>query len=47
MLARYEQSPLKEVITAANRFDLNGVDIKCLIFNAVEKKPSDYNYGYE
>lgn len=50
MLARYEQSPLKEVITAANRFDLNGFEIKGLNFNAVEKRSSDYgyyNYGYE
>ncbi|NMP16494.1 polysaccharide biosynthesis tyrosine autokinase [Thalassotalea sp. Y01] len=50
MLARYDQSPLKEIITAANRFDLNGVEIKGIIFNAVEKRQSDYgyyNYGYE
>jgi tyrosine-protein kinase Etk/Wzc len=47
MLARNEQSPLKEIITAANRLDLNGVDIKGLIFNAFEKKSSYYNYGYE
>lgn len=47
MLARYEQSPLTEIIMAANRFGLNGVDIKGLIFNAVEKKASVYNYGYE
>jgi len=50
MLARYNMSPLKEIITAVNRFDLNGVEIKGLIFNAVEKRNSDYgyyNYGYE
>ncbi|WP_068546648.1 polysaccharide biosynthesis tyrosine autokinase [Thalassotalea crassostreae] len=50
MLARYDMSPLKEIITGANRFDLNGVEIKGLIFNAVEKRNSDYgyyNYGYE
>ncbi|WNC69642.1 polysaccharide biosynthesis tyrosine autokinase [Thalassotalea nanhaiensis] len=50
MLARYDMSPLKEIITAANRFDLNGVEIKGLIFNAVEKRNSDYgyyNYGYD
>ncbi|WNC70367.1 polysaccharide biosynthesis tyrosine autokinase [Thalassotalea nanhaiensis] len=44
MLARYDMSPLKEIITAANRFDLNGVEIKGLIFNAVEKRNSDYGY---
>lgn len=50
MLARYDMSPLKEIITAVNRFDLNGVEIKGLIFNAVEKRASEYgyyNYGYE
>ena len=39
MLARFNQSSLKE-IAAANRFELNGVDIKGIIFNAVEKKAS-------
>lgn len=48
MLARYDVNPLKEIITAANRFDLNGVEIKGLIFNAVEKRASEYDYyNYE
>jgi tyrosine-protein kinase Etk/Wzc len=50
MLTRYDQSPLKEIITATNRFDLNGVEIKGLNFNAVEKRANDYgyyNYMYE
>ncbi|MDN3652644.1 polysaccharide biosynthesis tyrosine autokinase [Thalassotalea ponticola] len=50
MLARYDYSPLKEIIAGANRFDINGVDIKGIIFNAVEKRQSDYgyyHYGYE
>lgn len=50
MIARYDQSALKEIITAVNRFDLNGVEIKGLIFNAVEKRASNYGYyqyGYE
>ncbi|MBL4900704.1 MAG: polysaccharide biosynthesis tyrosine autokinase [Colwellia sp.] len=50
MLARYDVNPLKEIITAANRFDLNGVEIKGLIFNAVEKRASEhdcYNYEYK
>ena len=48
MLARFEQSSLKEIATAANRFELNGIDIKGVIFNAVEKKASSYygDYGY-
>jgi len=48
MLARYDVNPLKEIITAANRFDLNGVEIKGLIFNAVERRASEYDYyNYE
>jgi tyrosine-protein kinase Etk/Wzc len=50
MLARYDQSPLREIITATNRFGLNYVEKKGLIFNAVEKRASDYgyyNYMYE
>jgi tyrosine-protein kinase Etk/Wzc len=48
MLARFEQSSLKEIAAAANRFELNGIDIKGVIFNAVEKNASSYysEYGY-
>ena len=48
MLARFEQSSLKEIAAAANRFELNGIDIKGVIFNAVEKNASSYygDYGY-
>lgn len=48
LLARFDQSSLKEIAAAANRFDLNGIDIKGIIFNAVEKKASSYygDYGY-
>lgn len=50
MLARYDQSALKEIITAVNRFDINGIEVKGIIFNAVEKRASNYGYyqyGYE
>ncbi|WP_371185700.1 polysaccharide biosynthesis tyrosine autokinase [Thalassotalea maritima] len=50
MLARYDLNPLKEIVVAVNRFENNGVEIKGLIFNAVEKRESDYgyyNYGYD
>ncbi|TRX57200.1 polysaccharide biosynthesis tyrosine autokinase [Thalassomonas sp. M1454] len=48
MLARFNQSSLKEVAAAVNRFELNGIDVKGIIFNAVEKKASSYygDYGY-
>ncbi|TWX72949.1 polysaccharide biosynthesis tyrosine autokinase [Colwellia sp. C1TZA3] len=48
MLARFNQSNLKEIAVAANRFELNGIEIKGVIFNAVKKKSSSYGYyNYE
>ena len=48
MQARFEQSSLKEIAAVANRFELNGIDIKGVFFNAVEKNASSYygDYGY-
>ena len=46
MVARFESSTLKEMIAANRRFDLSGVDIKGIVFNAVEKKASNYYYDY-
>ena len=46
MVTRFEACTLKEVLAANHRFDLNGVDIKGIIFNAVEKKASSYYYDY-
>jgi tyrosine-protein kinase Etk/Wzc len=46
MVARFESCTLKEVIAANHRFDLAGVDIKGVVFNAVEKKSSSYYYDY-
>jgi tyrosine-protein kinase Etk/Wzc len=49
ILAGFNQSSVKEV--SVNRFELNGVDIKGFIFNAVEKKTISYygdnNYEYK
>ncbi|MDA7826429.1 polysaccharide biosynthesis tyrosine autokinase [Porticoccaceae bacterium] len=46
MVARFEACTLKQVLAANQRFELNGVDIKGIIFNAVEKKASSYYYDY-
>ena len=46
MVARFESCTLKEVMAANHRFDLAGVDIKGVVFNAVEKKSSSYYYDY-
>ncbi|TLU65092.1 polysaccharide biosynthesis tyrosine autokinase [Thalassotalea litorea] len=52
MLARFELNPLSEIAVAHERFELNGVDIKGIIFNGVEQKAStshiygNYTYSY-
>ncbi len=47
MLARFNVSSLKEVAAAVLRFELNGMDINGVVFNAVEKTASSsYSYGY-
>lgn len=46
MVARYESCTLREVNAANHRFDLGGVDIKGIVFNAVQKKASYYYYDY-
>ena len=45
-MARFEVCSLKQVATAVQRFELNGVDVKGLIFNAVERKSGSYYYDY-
>ncbi|TLU65057.1 polysaccharide biosynthesis tyrosine autokinase [Thalassotalea litorea] len=48
MLTRYDISTLKEIGAALERFELNGVEIKGVIFNALEAKANSYysDYGY-
>ena len=47
MVARFSQSTVKEIDVARNRFEQSGIEVKGLIFNAVEKKASShYGYGY-
>ena len=44
MVSRFDLSSSKEVLAAKNRFNLNGVDISGVIFNAIERKTSSYYY---
>jgi tyrosine-protein kinase Etk/Wzc len=44
MVARFETCTVKEITAAKNRFNLNGVDIRGVIFNAVQKKAGSYYY---
>ncbi|MDF2153016.1 polysaccharide biosynthesis tyrosine autokinase [Vibrio sp. CAU 1672] len=47
MVARFDQTTLKEIEVAKGRFEQSGVDVKGIILNAVEKKASNsYGYGY-
>ncbi|WP_270809642.1 polysaccharide biosynthesis tyrosine autokinase [Aeromonas sp. QDB18] len=48
LVARFAQTAVKEVEVAIRRFEQNGVVIKGILLNVVEKKASSYygNYGY-
>ncbi|EGQ7762332.1 polysaccharide biosynthesis tyrosine autokinase [Vibrio sp. Vb5032] len=47
MVARFDQTTLKEIEVAQGRFEQSGVEVKGMILNAVEKKASNsYGYGY-
>ncbi|WP_429047100.1 polysaccharide biosynthesis tyrosine autokinase [Aeromonas hydrophila] len=48
LVARFAKTAVKEVEVAIRRFEQNGVSIKGILLNAVEKKASSYygNYGY-
>ncbi|CAH7459216.1 protein-tyrosine kinase Wzc [Vibrio chagasii] len=47
MVARYAQNTIKEIDVARNRFEQSGIEVKGVIFNAIEKKASSsYGYGY-
>lgn len=47
MVARYGQNTVKEIDVARNRFEQSGIEVKGVIFNAIEKKASSsYGYGY-
>lgn len=47
LVARFEQSTVKEVEVSIRRFEQSGVEIKGCILNGIEKKFSSYySYGY-
>lgn len=47
MVVRFGQNTIKEIDVARNRFEQSGIDVKGVIFNAIEKKASSsYGYGY-
>ena len=47
MVARFGENTAKEIDVARNRFQQSGIEVKGVIFNAIEKKASSsYGYGY-
>lgn len=45
MVARFGQNTVKEIDVARNRFEQSGIEVKGVIFNAIEKKATS-SYGY-
>ena len=46
MVVRFRETSLQSVISAEERFRINGIDIKGVIFNAVDVKFSRYYGAY-
>ncbi|AUI88711.1 tyrosine-protein kinase [Vibrio azureus] len=47
MVARFEKTTARELEAAKNRFEQSGIEVKGIIFNAIEKKAaSAHSYGY-
>jgi tyrosine-protein kinase Etk/Wzc len=48
LVARFAQSQVKEMLHTVKRFEQNGIDIKGVILNGVERKAAAYyGYGYQ
>ncbi|MFP7607443.1 tyrosine-protein kinase Wzc [Serratia quinivorans] len=46
MIARFSMNTVKEIEVSVRRFEQNGIDIKGVILNAVERRASSYYGGY-
>jgi Mrp family chromosome partitioning ATPase len=44
MVARFDTCSSRDVLAAKNRFQLSGVDIDGIVFNAVQIKSNSYYY---
>jgi tyrosine-protein kinase Etk/Wzc len=51
LVTRFGKNPIREIEYTRNRFEQNGIEVKGVIFNGVEKKSSNtygyYNYEYK
>jgi tyrosine-protein kinase Etk/Wzc len=46
IVARFGLNPIKELQVTKQRFEQNGVTVKGVVLNAVERRASGYGYGY-
>lgn len=46
LVTRYKQSTMREIKLTVDRFAHNGVSVRGIIFNALERKANRYGYGY-
>lgn len=47
LVARFDQTPVNEMLHTVSRFEKNGVEIKGVILNGVERRASGYQYQYQ
>jgi tyrosine-protein kinase Etk/Wzc len=45
LVTRFGVNPAKEIELTRRRFELNGIQVKGVVFNAIVKKASAYGYG--
>lgn len=46
IVTRYGLNPIKELQATKQRFEQNGITVKGVVLNAVERRASGYGYGY-
>ncbi len=46
LVARFGLNPVKELEVTKHRFEQNGITVKGVVLNAVERRASGYGYGY-
>ncbi|MGI5308725.1 polysaccharide biosynthesis tyrosine autokinase [Rheinheimera sp. WS51] len=47
LVARFDQTPVNEMLHTVDRFQKNGIEIKGVILNGVERRASGYQYQYQ
>jgi tyrosine-protein kinase Etk/Wzc len=46
LVTRFGLNPAKEIELTKQRFEQNGINVKGVVLNAVERLASAYGYGY-